>query len=182
MTMDDFISALEETAIAVAAVSGKTTNPKLQLQLIGASLHLRNYAIALRKGSITLQEAALPICTKELSDTRKAAASAKNESDHAKVLIEANEAVIVIGQYVEPAGLQAAGLESAFAASRSLGGLTPLPPDQWPPKWPRWPKPPRDWPFPLPPRPFPPPPFPWPPQPVPPPWWDSVGWDRDYFR
>ncbi|MFD0725210.1 hypothetical protein [Lysobacter brunescens] len=180
--MDDFISALEETAIAVAAVSGKAKNSKLQMQLIAVSLHLRNYAIALRKGSVTFPDAALPICMKELGDAGKAAASAKNESDYAMVLVEANEAAIVIGQYVESAGPQAGGLDSAFAATKSLAGLTPLPPDQWPPKWPRWPRPPRNWPFPWPPRPFPPSPWPWPPQPVPPPWWESIDWDRDFFR
>lgn len=179
--MDDFILALEETAIAIAAVSGKTTNPKLQLQLISASLQLRSYAIALRKGSITLPDAALSLCAKELADAHRAAASAKNQSDYANVLIEANEAVIVIGQYVEMTGTQTAARESAFAAARSPAGLTSLPPDLWPPKWPRWPRPPRDWPFPWPPRPFPPSPWPWPPQPVPPPWWDNVGWDREFF-
>jgi hypothetical protein len=175
MTMDEFILALEETASAVAAVSGKTKNPKLQLQLITASLQLRSYAIALRKGSITLPEAALPPCSKELEDAHRAATSAKNESDYADVLIEANEAVIVIGQYVEIGGAQMAARESAFTAARLPAGLTPLPPDLWSPKWPRWPRPP----FPWPPRSFPPSPWPWPPQP--PTWWDNIGWDRDFL-
>lgn len=176
--MDDLIQLLEDSSAAVSAVALKTSAPKTQRRLVICSLDLRNLAIVLRRGTHVVPEGAKAVCVKELRETLLAAKAAKNEEGYGRVLSEALESVDVVEQHmvVETAGMS--NLAAALSARGTMQGLTPLPPDVFPPRFPRWPIPPRDWPFPWPPRPF--PPSPWPPGP--PPWFDTRGWESSGFQ
>lgn len=174
--MDELIVLLEKTASAVSVVAGRTSNQKLQRQLIVAALQLRNLAISLRKGAISISPAALPVCEQEVGEALAAAKAAKNESDFAKVLIEANEAVATVMDHAVGEGERGASGKTAFSAARAASMPRLAPVEFMPPiDWPRWPMPPYP-PYPCP-R-----PRPWPPEPWPlPPWWNEANFGRDPF-
>ncbi len=173
--MNDLVQLLEDASTAVSSVAVKASDTKLQRRLAMAGLTLRNLAIALRRGSVTMPEAAVAICAKELGETAQAVNAAKNDAGYGRVLYEALEAIDTVERHLVSAAAANAfammGTDSLFDMPQSY---TPLPPDIFPPRWPRWPlPPPRNWPFPWPPRPF--PPSPWPPGP--PPWLDARNWE-----
>ena len=176
--MNDLVQLLEDASFAVSSAAVKASDPKLQRRLVIAGLTLRNLAIALRRGTVVVPDAAIAICTKELGETLQAANAAKNDAGYGRVLYEALEAIDTVERHLMSAGAASASAGSNFAAMGidslvDMQGYTPLPPDLFPPRWPRWPLPPRNWPFPWPPRPF--PPSPWPPGP--PPWLDARNWE-----
>jgi hypothetical protein len=177
--MDDLIELLATASTAVSSAAGKATGEKMRKQLLVCALDLRNLAIELRRGSAVIPEGAIAVCVKELRETLAAAKSAKSEDGLGRLLAEALEAVETVEQHMVAKEDHALEAAMALTARGMPAGLTPLPPDIFPPRWPRWPKHPRGWPphIPWPPRPFPPQPWPWPPGP--PPWWDMSGWGRD---
>lgn len=174
--MTDLIPLLNTASASVSGAGIKTSNPKLQKQLLVRAIDLRNLAIVLRRGEMQVAPAAVDACAKELNDTIAAAKAAKIEEGQGRVLAEALEAVEAVEQHLVPVVDPAIESARLFSAHTLPAGLTPLPPDLLPLRGPWWVRKPRGWP----------PGWPWPPRPrppEPPPWWDDVrNWERGFPR
>ncbi|MGN6152175.1 MAG: hypothetical protein ACTHOH_09235 [Lysobacteraceae bacterium] len=174
--MTDLIPLLNTASAGVSGAGIKTSNAKLQKQLLVRAIDLRNLAIVLRRGEVQVAPAAVDACAKELNDTIAAAKAAKTEEGYGRVLAEALEAVEAVEQHLVPVVDPAIESARLFSARAPLPWLTPIPPDVVPPRGAGWPRRPPGWPphWPWPPR-------PWPPEP--PPWWDEVrNWERGFPR
>lgn len=123
----------------------KSTTEKNARQLLSASLKFLDLARQIRLGQLVLADTDVPACSKELSDTIEAATGAVDEADYPRVVVEANEAIDVIGAHAGGL-LRSVRPELTASAIGRLGapGLTSFPdPDSfpWPPRWPVWPRP-----------------------------------------
>jgi len=151
MSSVNLIQPLLQGSGLLSQCATKATTEKNARQLLSASLKFLDLARRIRLGQLTIAEADVPHCLKEISDAVAAATKAAEEADYPGVIVEANEAIDVIAMHAGGGILRSASPDFAAGAFGRLGnpGLTPVPdPDSipWPPSWPVWPRPrPRPW-------------------------------------